>query len=107
MTFRGTPSRKPVTLVKRDASRPSRADLAGYAGTYRSDELGATYIVAANDTAVALRTGTSQPWNALPAYGDTFVGQNMVEFTRDSGKRVNGLLISTGRVRKIRFEKVQ
>jgi hypothetical protein len=30
----------------------------------------------------------------------------MVEFTRDSSNRITGLLMSTGRVRKIRFTRV-
>jgi CubicO group peptidase (beta-lactamase class C family) len=107
VTFRGSPPRHPVTLVRREPARPSRADLARYAGAYRSEELGATYAVSATDTALSLRTGITDPWTAVPAYGDTFLGRTTVEFTRDASNRVTGLLMSTGRVRKIRFEKVQ
>jgi len=105
VTFRGSPSRKPVTLQRREAVRPSRAELAAYAGTYVSEELRASYVVAANDTAVTLRTGTEEPWTAMPAYRDTFLGQVMVQFTRDASNRVTGLSMSTGRVRRIRFER--
>jgi CubicO group peptidase (beta-lactamase class C family) len=105
LTFRGTPSRKPVTLLRREASHPSRADLAGYVGTYFSEELGAIYTVSATDTALTLRTQTTEPWTATPVYGDVFSGRAWVEFTRDQNGRVTGALMTTGRVRRIRFEK--
>jgi hypothetical protein len=95
-----------VTLVRREPARPSPAALAAYAGRYVSEELGATYSVSAADTALRFQTGVTEPFTALPAYGDTFLGRAMVEFTRDSSNRITGLLMSTGRVRKIRFTRV-
>jgi hypothetical protein len=103
--FLGSPPRHPVRLVKRDTARPSAAELATYAGTYTSDELAATYVVTAQDTALNLRTRTNPPVTVTPVYGDAFAGPFLVEFTRDQGGRPSGLLISTGRARKIRFEK--
>jgi CubicO group peptidase (beta-lactamase class C family) len=103
--FLGSPPRHPVTLVKRDAARPSAAELASYAGTYTSDELAAMYVVTAKDTVLNLRTRTNPPVTIIPAYGDAFTGPFLVEFTRDQSGRPSGLLISTGRARKIRFEK--
>ena len=110
--FRSAPPRTSMTLTRREAARSSRQDLAGYAGSYSSDELGATYLVAATDTALTFRTRTAQPWTVIPSYGDTFLGQSLVgqsllEFTRDASGRVNGVLMSTGRVRKVRFDKVR
>jgi CubicO group peptidase (beta-lactamase class C family) len=107
MRFRGSPPRQPVTLVKREPARPSAADLARYAGTYYSEELGATYTVAATDTALTLRTRTSQPRTVTPAYGDTFAGFALVEFTRDGSGQVTGMLMSTGRSRKVQFQKTK
>jgi CubicO group peptidase (beta-lactamase class C family) len=103
--FLGSPPRHPVTLVKRDAAHPSASERAAYAGAYTSAELGATYIVAASDSGLTLRTGTNPPATFTPAYGDTFLGPFMIEFTRDQGGRLTGALVSTGRVRKVRFEK--
>ena len=104
-TFRGQPPRQPVTLVKRPATRPSAADLARYAGTFRSEELGATYTVSANDTALVFRTRTNPPRTVTHAYGDTFLGFAQVEFTRDPQGQITGLLMSSGRARKIRFDR--
>jgi hypothetical protein len=85
--------------------RPSASELAAYAGSYTSAELGATYLVSATDSGLTLRTRTNPPVTASPVYADTFSGPFLIEFTRDQGGRLTGALVSTGRVRKIRFEK--
>lgn len=103
--FLGSPPRHPVTLVRREAVRPSASELAAYAGGYTSAELGATYLVSATDSGLTLRTRTNPPVTASPVYADTFSGPFLIEFTRDQGGRLTGALVSTGRVRKIRFEK--
>jgi CubicO group peptidase (beta-lactamase class C family) len=105
--FTGSPPRHSVTLARKVAARPTPAQLATYAGNYRSEELGATYSVAARDTALSFRTGVTDALMLRPAYGDTFDGDVMAEFTRDSAGRVNGVLVSTGRVRRVRFEKTR
>ncbi|HEX6054152.1 MAG TPA: serine hydrolase [Gemmatimonadaceae bacterium] len=107
LRFRGTPPRQPVTLVRHEPARPSVADLARYVGSYYSEELDATYTVAVTDTALALRTGTSQPRTVTPAYRDTFVGFARIEFTRDASGRIAGMLVSTGRTRNVRFDRVR
>ena len=99
------PPRHPVTLVRREASHPSAADLARYAGTYYSDELRATYTISATDSTLQARTGTSDAETLRPAYGDVFLGFATVEFVRDQGGAVTGMLVSTGRVRKVRFDR--
>jgi len=102
-----SPPRRPVTVVRREPSRPSRDALARYAGTYFSPELGATYTVSVADTALALRTGTNKPQTVAPAYGDVFTGFALIEFMRDASGAVNGFTVSTGRVRKVRFERTR
>jgi len=103
--FLGSPPRHPVTLVRREAVRPSASELAAYAGSYTSAELGATYLVSATDSGLTFHTRTNPPVTASPVYADTFSGPFLIEFTRDQGGRLTGALVSTGRVRKIRFEK--
>ena len=41
----------------------------------------------------------------LPAYGDTFIGQYQVAFTRGRSSAVDGFTMSSGRVRHVRFVK--
>jgi hypothetical protein len=104
--FLGRPPRANVTLVKREAVRPTAAQLAAYSGRYTSDELGATYTVAVTDSTLSFRNGVTDPFTGTPSYADTFLGQALVQFTRDASGKVNGLLMSTGRVRKVQFRKV-
>ena len=99
------PPRKAVALERREAARPSRAELERYAGSYYSEELGATYTVSATDSTLVLKTRWGAERTVRPAYGDTFAGDFLLSFTRDGARRVNGMLMGSGRVRGVRFEK--
>jgi CubicO group peptidase (beta-lactamase class C family) len=101
------PPRQPVTMVRWTGAMlaPTRADLARYAGTYYSEELDATYIVTATDSTLVLRTRMGEPRTVRPAYGDAFVGDFLLEFTRDAKRSVNGMSMSSGRVRRVAFTK--
>lgn len=93
-------------LVRRAPSNPSPDQLRAYAGTYHSDELGATYTVVATDSTLVLETRGGTDRTVTPAFGDTFVGGFTVTFTR-SRNRIAGMSISSGRVRRVEFAKVQ
>ena len=99
------PSRQPVPLrrVAAAPARMTRAELAGYAGTYRSDELGAVYQVEAGDSTLILKTRWALDRNVIPAYGDVFTGPYLLRFTRGRNGRIDGMLMSSGRVRNVRF----
>ncbi|HEU4881459.1 MAG TPA: serine hydrolase domain-containing protein [Longimicrobium sp.] len=101
------PRPTPVTLRRQELARPSRAELEAYAGTWYSEELGATYTVAATDSTLVLRTRWGAERTVRPAYGDTFFGDYLLAFTRGRGGRVDGMRMSTGRVRGVRFERVR
>jgi CubicO group peptidase (beta-lactamase class C family) len=104
-TFLGWPPRKAISLERREAPRPSRAELERYAGSYYSDELGATWVVSATDSTLVLKTRWGAERTVRPAYGDTFAGDFLLTFTRDAARRVDGMLMSSGRVRRVRFER--
>jgi CubicO group peptidase (beta-lactamase class C family) len=101
------PNPQPITLKRFEPARPSRAEMDAYAGTYYSEELGATYSVTATDSTLVFKTrwGAVTGATVRPAYGDTFVGDLLVSFTRGRGGKVDGVLMSTGRVRNVRFSK--
>lgn len=101
------PRRMPVTLRRQELARPSRAELEAYAGTYHSEELGATYTVTATDSTLVLRTRWAAERTVRPAYGDTFAGDYLLAFTRGRGGRVDGMRMSSGRVRGVRFERIR
>jgi CubicO group peptidase (beta-lactamase class C family) len=106
-TFTAWPSRKPITLKRYELARLARSDLERYAGNYFSEELGATYSVTATDSTLVFKTrwGSVNGVVVRPAYGDTFTGDVLVTFTRGRGGKIDGALMSTGRVRNVRFAK--
>ncbi len=97
---------RPVPFEWRASMTPNAAALAPYAGEYVSTELGgAIYRVAATDSALALRTGTEDPFTIRPMFADTFVGDGYtIQFTRAGGK-VTGFEVTNGRTRRVRFAK--
>jgi hypothetical protein len=102
----GWPARAPEVWRRVEEVRPSAAELAAYAGTYVSDELGATYTVAAQDSTLVLKTRWAEDVVVRPAYKDAFMGQVLVNFTRTRG-RVDGMTFTSGRVRGVRFVKTR
>ena len=102
----GWPARAPVTWRRTTLAQPTAAQLAAYAGTYHSEELGATYTLTVRDSTLVFGTRWAEDQVLRPAYADAFAGPFLVGFTRRGG-RVDGLLMSTGRVRKVRFTRVR
>jgi CubicO group peptidase (beta-lactamase class C family) len=96
------PARSPVTWRRETPAQPTAAQLAAYAGTYHSEELGATYTVTVRDSALVLGTRWANDVVVRPTYADAFAGPFVVTFTRRGG-RVDGMTMSSGRVRRVRF----
>lgn len=59
----------------------------------------------ATDSSLVLRTRWGTDRSVLPAHGDTFMGDYLLKFTRGRGGRIDGMLMSSGRVRGVRFDK--
>lgn len=81
-----------------DDFTPTAAQLAGFAGTYGSDEVGAelTFSVASGRLVMRDEAGNAVPLE--PAYPDAFtLGGSVIRFTRE-GERVTGLTVSSDRV---------
>jgi CubicO group peptidase (beta-lactamase class C family) len=95
-------SGREVKYDRKDAMPANRARLSAFAGEYYSVELDATYRIAATDTSISLRTGTSEPFTLRPVFTDAFLGRYFVQFTRDRGK-VTGFEMTSGRSRRIQF----
>lgn len=104
-TTHAWPRRAPLTLRRHERAHPSRAELERYAGSFHSEELGATYSVTAADSTLVLQTRWGKEVTVHPAYGDTFAGDLLVTFTRDAQGRVDGMTMGSGRVRGVRFRR--
>jgi CubicO group peptidase (beta-lactamase class C family) len=101
----GPTSGRPLVFQAVEPARPSAEELAGYAGTFFSEELDVTYTLAVEDGHLTLKT-KRQPARALePAFDDAFraPGVGLLRFTRDAGKKVTGFGLSVGRARNLGF----
>jgi len=103
---RQSPPQSPLVLTRHEPSRLTPADLRAYAGTYHSEELGATYTVSVVDSTLVLKTRGGSDRVVRTAFGDTFVGPWAVTFTRSRG-RIDGMMLTSGRTRKVRFERAR
>jgi len=83
------------------------ANLASYAGEYRSDEAEATYTAAVADGALVLRMRPDITFRLSPVYADAFSGPggSLVRFIRGADGRVQAFTIGTERVRELRFDR--
>ncbi len=97
-----------TVLVRMPPAATVPAALAAFAGRYRSEELDVewTLTVNANGGAVlARRRFPDTP--ARPVYLDAFAANvGLMRFTRDAGGVVTGFLLTSGRIRNVRFERV-
>jgi CubicO group peptidase (beta-lactamase class C family) len=99
---------KPRTFDHLVAFAPNAKQLASYAGRYYSDEITTAYdLVVRGDTLVAVsRRGAEYPLQPLSA--DIFQSRwfGTVRFERDGKKRITDMRISTGRTRRLKFDRV-
>lgn len=96
---------QPLVFQAVEPPRLSAEELAGYAGTFYSEELDVTHTLTVEDGHLTLKT-KRQPARALkPAFADAFraPGGGLLRFTRDAGKKVTGFGLSVGRARNLGF----
>jgi hypothetical protein len=80
--------------------------LDGYAGTYGSEEIGIPYHLDVEDRSLVLRRMKADPDPLKPTVEDVFRGDiGTVRFTRDEQGALTGFLLSSGRIRNLRFSK--
>ncbi len=102
-----TPVADDVRLEPVGEFDPTPEELAEYVGSYRSDEAEATYTVAIDDGALAIRDRYGEGFQLDPTYPDAFRGRGSTYiFRRDAAGRVTGLSLGEGRVWDLRFERL-
>jgi CubicO group peptidase (beta-lactamase class C family) len=96
---------KPRIWEREPPFEPTPEQLAPYTGDYVCDELGdLVYTVYVEGRDLKVRARPAQRFTLTPVFPDGFTGQgDTVRFTRNADGRVEGLRISTGRVRNLRF----
>ena len=97
-----------VTFMRADSVALSPAQLAEYAGSYRSEEVDATHNWTVEKGQLVLYVNDRRIGVLEPAYKDGFVrGGNVIDVQRDSRGRITGFVVEAGRVRHLRFTRVR
>jgi CubicO group peptidase (beta-lactamase class C family) len=92
-----------LTFERVQEASPTTRELAAYAGTYWSEEVGAEYRLDVKDGALTLHRRRSEPVVLAPTYTDAFSARGVLyRFTRTRG-RVTEMLVDAGRIRSLRF----
>jgi CubicO group peptidase (beta-lactamase class C family) len=104
-TVLGWPNRAPINFSRREMAVKTAAELERYAGSYHSEELGAVYTVRAGADGLVLKTRWGAERSVRPAYGTTFAGDMLVTFTTGSTGEIDGMRMSSSRVRDVAFQR--
>jgi CubicO group peptidase (beta-lactamase class C family) len=95
---------KPTIFEAVTAFTPNAAELGEYAGAYGSEEIDPIYRIALQDGKLMLLRLKNKPAELTPNVQDVFSSSaGTVRFTRDSKRKVNGFLLSSGRILNFRF----
>jgi CubicO group peptidase (beta-lactamase class C family) len=87
--------------------KPSSAELAVYAGTYRSAELDVTRVITVKAGRLSVGRWPAPALTAEPTFADGFVfgGGWHATFTRDTGGGIAGYELTNGRCRRVKFSR--
>ena len=97
-----------VTFTRADTAALSPAQLAEYAGDYRSEEVDATHTWKVEKAQLVLFINDRRIGVLEPSYKDGFTrGGSVIDVVRDPKGRITGFVVEAGRVRHLRFTRVQ
>jgi CubicO group peptidase (beta-lactamase class C family) len=89
---------------------PTEAELRAFAGTYYSEELGTAYTLVLQADGLVAQHRRHPDVSLLPTLRDRFAGDawwfRRLHFTRDAAGTVDGFRLSGGRVRELRFVRI-
>jgi len=89
------------------AYTPSSKELADLAGSYRPVENDMPYEVKVREVGLVFRSVKSREITLTAVAPDHFLGDgDRFTFTRDGDGRVTGMLMNSGRIRNVRFERL-
>jgi CubicO group peptidase (beta-lactamase class C family) len=97
-----------VTFTRADSAVLTPAQLAEFAGDYRSDEVEATHSWKVEKGQLVLYVNDRRVGVLEPSYKDGFTrGGNVIDMTRDARGRITGFVVEAGRVRHLKFTRVR
>ena len=96
-----------VTFTHADSVTLSPAQLAEYAGSYRSDEIETTQVWKIEKGQLVVYANERRLGVLEPSYKDGFTrGGSVIDVQRDAKGRITGYLVESGRVRHLRFARL-
>lgn len=98
--------RMPTTAEKLALVTPTPEELAAYAGAFFSEELQTTWRFAVENGVLVGHARGAKPTPLRPLARDEFTGLGLMQFTRDPSGAVTGFLLHSGRLRNVRFTRV-
>ena len=97
-----------VSFTRADTAALTPTQLAEYAGDYRSPEVDATHTWKVEKGQLVLYINDRRLGVLEPSYKDGFTrGGSVIDVVRDSKGRITGFMVEAGRVRHLRFTRVQ
>ena len=97
-----------VAYTRADTAALTPAKLAEYAGDYRSAEVDATHAWKVEKGQLVLYANDRRQGVLEPTYRDGFTrGSTVIDVARDARGRITGFVVEAGRVRHLRFTRVQ
>jgi hypothetical protein len=106
VTFQAPALKDPGVFERVAELQLTPAQLAGYGGSYVSEEIDFVYRVVIQDGGLVLQRLRSKPEKLGPLVQDYFQGLNgVIHFQRDREGRVTGFVLNTGRIVHFPFRK--
>jgi CubicO group peptidase (beta-lactamase class C family) len=97
-----------ATYTRADTAVLTPAQLAEYAGNYRSSEVDATHTWKVEKGQLVVYASDRRLGLLEPTYKDGFTrGTTVIDVQRDANGRITGFLVEAGRVRHLRFTRVR
>ena len=98
---------KPSHLELFNPFNPAVSELKQYDGTYYSDELETSYVIATTEDQLKIKIGRMPLLPLKPVVKDSFSsgGLGAIKFVRDGSGNIKGFALSAGRAQGILFEK--
>lgn len=106
MLFQNDSGGNKHTLDLMSEFKPAPADLAAFAGAYRSEEIEPVYRVVVEAGSLVLKRLKSKPEKLTPDIVDYFSSSSgTLHFVRDAQGQVSGFVLNAGRITGVKFRK--
>ncbi len=106
MSINAPGAEKPQVFERIAEFQPTSKQLAGYAGSYVSEEIDPVYRIVVENSGLELRRLKVKSQKLRPIMEDYFQGLNgIIHFQRDPAGKITGFVLNGGRIKNFHFKK--